>query len=101
MLSVMRLASTGSLPISRTASSVARFRPSVSAITALTGIGRWTADVYLLFALRRADAWPSGDLALIKAVHEVRVTRAPVSSARVDAIENIRPSIAIEQTNTV
>jgi DNA-3-methyladenine glycosylase II len=30
----------------------------------LPGIGRWTADVYLVLALRRADAWPSGDLAL-------------------------------------
>lgn len=30
----------------------------------LRGVGRWTADTYLLFALCRADAWPSGDLAL-------------------------------------
>ncbi len=36
----------------------------------LKGIGRWTADVYLLFALRRPDAWPSGDLALAIAVQE-------------------------------
>ncbi len=40
-------------------------------LLALRGIGRWTADVYLLFALRRADAWPSGDLALAKAVREL------------------------------
>lgn len=26
-------------------------------LLALRGIGRWTADVYLLFALRRLDAW--------------------------------------------
>lgn len=55
-------------------------------LVALRGIGPWTADVYLLFALRRADAWPSGDLALIKAVHEARITRGPVASARADAI---------------
>lgn len=41
------------------------------ALTALRGIGRWTADVYLLFSLRRPDAWPSGDLALAKAVEEL------------------------------
>lgn len=35
------------------------------------GIGAWTADTYLLFALRRADAWPSGDLALAKAIQEL------------------------------
>ncbi len=40
-------------------------------LVALRGIGRWTADVYLLFALRRPDAWPSGDLALAKAVREL------------------------------
>ena len=33
-------------------------------LTALRGVGPWTAECYLLFALRRADAWPSGDRAL-------------------------------------
>jgi DNA-3-methyladenine glycosylase II len=41
------------------------------ALLAVRGIGRWTADVYLLFALRRPDAWPSGDLALAIAVQEL------------------------------
>jgi DNA-3-methyladenine glycosylase II len=36
------------------------------------GIGTWTADTYLLFALRRPDAWPSGDLALAKAIQELK-----------------------------
>lgn len=36
-------------------------------LVALPGIGPWTADVYLLSALRRPDAWPSGDLALQEA----------------------------------
>lgn len=30
----------------------------------VVGIGRWTADIYLLMALCRPDAWPAGDLAL-------------------------------------
>jgi DNA-3-methyladenine glycosylase II len=38
------------------------------ALTAHKGIGRWTADVYLLMALRRPDVWPLGDLALQKAL---------------------------------
>lgn len=33
-------------------------------LTAVSGIGPWTADIFLLFCLRRADAFPSGDLAL-------------------------------------
>jgi DNA-3-methyladenine glycosylase II len=31
------------------------------------GIGPWTADIYLLFCLGHADAWPAGDLALQEA----------------------------------
>ena len=37
------------------------------ALTALHGIGPWTADIYLLFCLGHADAWPAGDLALQEA----------------------------------
>ncbi|HEU4671293.1 MAG TPA: hypothetical protein VFS32_00160 [Candidatus Limnocylindrales bacterium] len=37
-------------------------------LTALTGIGRWSAAIYLLMALRRPDVWPVGDLALAAAV---------------------------------
>ncbi len=36
-------------------------------LTALHGIGPWSADVYLLFCLGHADAWPAGDLALQEA----------------------------------
>ena len=35
-----------------------------AALTALYGVGPWTADIYLLFCLGHADAWPAGDLAL-------------------------------------
>jgi DNA-3-methyladenine glycosylase II len=35
-----------------------------AALTARLGIGRWTADIYLLMALARPDVWPTGDLAL-------------------------------------
>jgi DNA-3-methyladenine glycosylase II len=34
------------------------------ALVALPGIGPWTAEVYLLSALRRPDTWPTGDIAL-------------------------------------
>lgn len=33
-------------------------------LTRIKGIGSWSADVYLLMAMRRADIWPAGDLAL-------------------------------------
>ena len=38
-----------------------------AALTALHGIGPWTADIYLLFCLGHADTWPAGDLALQEA----------------------------------
>lgn len=36
------------------------------------GIGRWTADIYLLMALLRPDVWPAGDLALVKAMQKIK-----------------------------
>jgi DNA-3-methyladenine glycosylase II len=41
----------------------------------VVGIGRWTADIYLLMALLRPDIWPAGDLALASAVQ--RLTELP------------------------
>jgi DNA-3-methyladenine glycosylase II len=37
----------------------------IEALVAHTGVGRWTADIYLLMGLGRPDVWPSTDLALI------------------------------------
>lgn len=39
----------------------------IARLTALPGIGRWTAEIYLKFALGRADAFAAGDLALAEA----------------------------------
>lgn len=36
----------------------------ISAITALRGFGLWSAEIYLMFSLRRRDVFPAGDLAL-------------------------------------
>jgi DNA-3-methyladenine glycosylase II len=41
-----------------------------SYLTAIQGIGPWTAEVYLLFALQRPDAWPMGDRALVVSMAE-------------------------------
>jgi DNA-3-methyladenine glycosylase II len=47
----------------------------LEALIGLKGVGRWTAEVYLLMALRRPDIWPAGDLALAVAVQEVKRLR--------------------------
>jgi len=36
----------------------------VDRLTVVKGVGRWTAEMYLLFDLRRPDVWPVGDLAV-------------------------------------
>ena len=41
------------------------------ALTRIKGIGAWSADVYLLMAMRRSDIWPAGDLALAVAMKEL------------------------------
>jgi DNA-3-methyladenine glycosylase II len=41
-------------------------------LVALKGIGNWTADVYLMFALQRADIFPIGDLAAVNALKRVK-----------------------------
>jgi DNA-3-methyladenine glycosylase II len=43
-----------------------------ASLVALKGIGPWTAEVYLLMALGRPDAWPHYDLGLIVAAQEIK-----------------------------
>jgi len=37
---------------------------AIAELVRVKGIGRWTAEIYLLFAEGRADIWPAGDLAV-------------------------------------
>jgi DNA-3-methyladenine glycosylase II len=55
-------------------------------LTAFKGIGNWTADIYLLSALRRPDIWPIGDLALATAVQEVKRLRKRPSPERLEKL---------------
>lgn len=49
---------------------------AVAALDALHGVGPWTAQCYLLFALRRPDVFPAADLGLMQAVRELWNLRA-------------------------
>jgi DNA-3-methyladenine glycosylase II len=55
-------------------------------LVAFKGIGRWTADIYLLSALRRPDIWPIGDLALATAVQEVKRLRKRPSPEKLETL---------------
>jgi DNA-3-methyladenine glycosylase II len=49
---------------------------AAAALDALHGVGPWTAQCYLLFALRRSDVFPTADLALLEAVRQLWKLRA-------------------------
>jgi len=68
----------------------------VSRLTAITGIGRWTAEVYALQALGRADVFPHGDLALQEAAKQVFHLPARPSETEMRALaENWAPFRAV------
>jgi DNA-3-methyladenine glycosylase II len=48
----------------------------------IKGIGDWTVDVYLIFALQRTDVFPLGDLAMVTAFKELKQLPKQVSHDR-------------------
>lgn len=45
---------------------------AIAAIAGIKGMGRWSAEIYLLFALDRPDIFPSGDIALAAALAHLK-----------------------------
>ncbi|HZT47598.1 MAG TPA: DNA-3-methyladenine glycosylase 2 family protein [Hyphomicrobiaceae bacterium] len=63
-----------------------------AALTAVTGIGPWTADVYIMFCLGRADGWAPGDLALqVAAQRAFELAERPGKDAMLELAERWRP----------
>lgn len=63
-----------------------------AALTAINGIGPWTADIFLLFCLGRADAFAAGDLALqVAAQHAFALDERPDQRLLVELAERWRP----------
>ena len=58
----------------------------IAELTRLKGIGRWTADIYLLFSLDRPDVWPVDDLALGLAVQRLKGLKARPDRKRMHII---------------
>jgi DNA-3-methyladenine glycosylase II len=44
---------------------------AIAELTRIKGIGRWSAEIYLLFAEGRCDIWPAGDLAVQEEVGQL------------------------------
>jgi DNA-3-methyladenine glycosylase II len=65
-------------------------------LLALKGIGPWSAEIYLLMALCRADAWPAGDLALQVAAQAIKgLPTRPDPAALNELAERWRPWRAV------
>jgi DNA-3-methyladenine glycosylase II len=52
----------------------------------IPGLGKWSADIYDVMALRRPDVWPRGDLALAAAMRDVKRMSALPSAEEQDRI---------------
>lgn len=64
----------------------------IEQLVALKGIGRWSAEIYLLFALGRADAFPADDLALMIGAQRLkRLEERPNRAALLEIAEVWRP----------
>jgi DNA-3-methyladenine glycosylase II len=64
----------------------------ITTLTGVKGIGRWTAEMFLMFRLHRPDVLPVGDLGIVKAVqraYKLRLAPTPVRLTRIG--ENWRP----------
>ncbi|HTW28179.1 MAG TPA: DNA-3-methyladenine glycosylase 2 family protein [Acetobacteraceae bacterium] len=69
---------------------------AVALLMTVRGLGRWTAEVYLLFALERADVFPAGDLALAAATaHLKRLPARPDQAVLRRLAERWRPHRAL------
>ena len=58
----------------------------VAELTAVKGIGRWTAEMFLMFRLQRPDVLPVGDLGIVNAIkraYRLRKTPTPERMTRI------------------
>jgi DNA-3-methyladenine glycosylase II len=65
---------------------------AIASLVHIKGIGRWTAEIYLLFAEGRGDVWPAGDLAVqIEVGRILGLPERPTEKAVRDLAEPWRP----------
>lgn len=65
---------------------------AIAELVQIKGIGRWSAEIYLLFAEGRADIWPAGDLAVQAGLHKLLgLTERPSEKLTRELAEAWRP----------
>jgi len=69
---------------------------AIAAIASVRGLGRWSAEIYLLFALGRRDVFPAGDLAVAAAAADIkRLAARPGPKELLALAETWRPARAL------
>ena len=64
----------------------------VAALTTVKGIGRWTAEMFLMFRLHRPDVLPVGDLGIVNAIkRQYRLRKTPTPQRMMQLGESWRP----------
>jgi DNA-3-methyladenine glycosylase II len=64
----------------------------IEELTAVKGIGRWTAEIYLMFAMKRPDVMPGNDLGLVVAAQHMKgLAERPKPKELVEIAEIWRP----------
>jgi 3-methyladenine DNA glycosylase/8-oxoguanine DNA glycosylase len=64
----------------------------IAAITAVKGLGRWSAEMFLIFRLNRPDVFPVGDLGIVKGVQKLlAMKRRPAPRTMLRVAEAWRP----------
>ncbi|HWK42215.1 MAG TPA: DNA-3-methyladenine glycosylase 2 family protein [Croceibacterium sp.] len=65
---------------------------AIAQLVRIKGIGRWSAEIYLLFAEGRADIWPAGDLAVQAGIARIlNLPERPSEKATRELAESWRP----------
>jgi DNA-3-methyladenine glycosylase II len=63
----------------------------IARLSTVRGIGRWTAEMFLMFQLQRLDVWPTGDLGVRKGYGLIYGVATPTPKELIDLGERFRP----------
>jgi 3-methyladenine DNA glycosylase/8-oxoguanine DNA glycosylase len=61
----------------------------IAALSTVKGIGRWSAQMILLFRFNRPDVWPTGDLGIVRGLERLHKLRKTPSPARLEKMGDL------------
>ena len=69
----------------------------IVAITKVKGLGRWSADMFLMFRLNRPDVLPVGDLGIVRAMQRCYGLRKPPTPERMVKIAEVLAAVPLNR----